>query len=271
LEARDTEAIESLMPYWEWFYHYYFRVKTDGWENVPEEQVLFVGSHNGGLAAPDMIMMMYDWFRRFGTEKLIYGLMHSHVWQLNQELAKLAAKTGAIVAHPKMAIAALSKGASVLVYPGGAQDVFRPHYQRNQINFAGRRGFIKLALRQGVPIVPAISMGAHDSLIVITDCYDMAKQLHQWGMPWILGLDPQVFPIYLGLPWGIAFGPLPNLPLPVQIQTRVCKPIVFEKYGLKAASDRNYVEDCYQQVHSIMQQELDILAEEYQGNIVSSQ
>jgi 1-acyl-sn-glycerol-3-phosphate acyltransferase len=264
LDERDPQTINSLMPYWEWFYQHYFRVKTDGWEHIPvDRKVLIVGSHNGGLASPDMIMMMYDWFRHFGSERLVYGLMHPFVWKINPQLARLAVKTGAIVAHPKMAISAFQRGASVLVYPGGAQDVFRPHDQRTKIHLAGRKGFIKLALREKVPIVPAISYGAHDTLIVLADFYEQAKQLHQWGIPWLLNLDPQVFPIYLGLPWIIAIGPLPNFPLPVQIYTRICAPIVFDRYGRDAAGDRDYVEKCYHLVSAKMQGELDRLVLDY--------
>ncbi|HBL14082.1 MAG TPA: glycerol acyltransferase, partial [Cyanobacteria bacterium UBA11162] len=43
-------------------------------------------------------------------------------------------------------------------------------------------------------------------------------------------------------------GPLPNIPLPVPIHTRVCTPIVFDRYGDEAASDRTYVDACYEQV-----------------------
>lgn len=260
LDERDPKFIEALMPLFGFLYHYYFRVQTSGWENIPPQQkVLLVGSHNGGLAAPDMAMMMYDWFRRFGVEKPVYGLMHPKAWQVSTPLAHMAAKAGAIIAHPKMAYTALRSGASVLVYPGGAEDVFRPHYLRNKIYLAGRQGFIKLALRENVPIVPVISWGAHDTLIVIADCYKVVQQLHEWGMPWLLGIDPEVFPIYLGLPWGLAIGPLPNIPLPVPIYTRVCPPIVFERYGREAASDRYYVDKCYELVVSQMQQELDNL------------
>ncbi|HCA93626.1 MAG TPA: glycerol acyltransferase, partial [Cyanobacteria bacterium UBA9226] len=261
LDERNPKTIESLMPLWEWFYKYYFRVQTDGWHHIPQERnVLLVGSHNGGLAAPDMSMMMYDWFRRFGTEKPAYGLMHANMWQLDRQIAKLAAQTGAIMAHPKMAIAALEKGASVLVYPGGAQDVFRPHYLRDKIYLAGRQGFIKLALRANVPIVPVISHGAHDTIVVLADFYKEVSKLHDWGLfPWLFGLNPEVFPIYLGLPWGLSFGPLPNIPLPVQIHTRVCTPIVFERYGRRAACDRDYVNSCYEQVSNHMQRELDFL------------
>jgi 1-acyl-sn-glycerol-3-phosphate acyltransferase len=260
LDERDPKFIESLMPLLGFLYKYYFQVQTSGWENIPsQEKVLFVGSHNGGLAAPDMGMVMYDWFKRFGAQKPVYGLMHPKVWQVSQPLAQLAAKAGAIIAHPKMAYTALRSGASVLVYPGGAEDVFRPHNLRNKIYFAGRQGFIKLALRENVPIVPVISWGAHDTLIVLADLYKVVQQLHEWGMPWLLGIDPEVFPIYLGLPWGLAIGPLPNIPLPVPMYTRVCPPIVFERYGREAASDRHYVNECYELVVSQMQEELDTL------------
>ena len=259
LDERDPQVINSLMPFWEWFYRYYFRVTTDGWHHIRDHKVLLVGSHNGGLASPDMVMMMYDWFRRFGTQRPVYGLMHPSVWKVNPSLAKLAEKTGAIVAHPKTAMAAFNRNASVLVYPGGAQDVFRPHAQRNQINLAGRKGFIKLALRERVPIIPVVSKGAHDTLFVLTDIYEWVQKLHKLGMPWLMDSDPEVFPIYLGLPWGISIGPLPNIPLPAQIHTRIGAPIIFKRNGAKASRDRSYVDECYQIVVEKMQQELDDL------------
>lgn len=260
LDRRDPKFIEQMMPYWQWFYDHYFRVKTDGWHHIPSQgPLLLVASHNGGLASPDTSMMMYDWFRRFGTERLCYGLMHPSAWKINSSVVKLAEKSGAVCAHPKMGIAALKRGASVLVYPGGAQDVFRPYNDRHKIEFAGRKGFIKLALREQVTIIPLISVGAHETLFVIGDCYEQVKKLHEWGLPWMDDTDPEVFPIYLGLPWGIGIGPAPNLPLPMPIHTRVCPPIVFERYGREAASDRNYVDACYDLVKGKMQQALDQL------------
>ncbi len=260
LNQRDPRVIQSLMPVWEWLYRYYFRVQTSGWHHIPTQgNALFVGSHNGGLAAPDMFMMIYDWFQRFGLERPIYGLMHPHVWKGVPSAARLAVQVGALVAHPKMAIAALRQQASVLVYPGGAKDVFRPHALRDKICLGNNTAYIKLALAYKVPIIPAISHGAHDTLIVLADVYDWARQLHEWGMPWFLNLDPEVFPIYLGIPWGLAIGPLPNLPLPVQIHTHVGQPIWFERYGPEAVRDRAYVEACHQQVVTQMQTELDAL------------
>ncbi|NEP16154.1 MAG: acyltransferase family protein [Leptolyngbya sp. SIO4C1] len=258
---RDRDFIQVWMPFWEWVYRHYFRVQTGGWQHIPAGQALFVGSHSGGLVAPDMYMFMVDWFRRVGYERSIYGLMHPSVWQMNPHAASYAAKLGAVPAKPRFAIAALRQNASVLVYPGGAQDVFRPHRRRQQICFFNRQGFIKLALREQVPIVPLVAWGAHDTLIVLEDIYPLIRQLHDWGLiPWLNGVDPEVFPVYLGLPWGLALGPLPNIPLPVQIHTKVCAPVTFERYGRAAAKDADYVEACYQRVVAKMQQALDQLA-----------
>jgi 1-acyl-sn-glycerol-3-phosphate acyltransferase len=264
LDRRNPDTIKAFLPIWEWLYRYYFRVTSDGWEHIPAAQpFLAVGSHNGGLAAPDMYMLMCEWFLRYGIEQPIYGLMHPKIWEVSPPVAQTAMEFGAIVAHPRAASTALRQGFPVLVYPGGAEDVFRLHRWRYRINFAGRTGFIKLALREGVPIVPVISAGAHDSLIVLADIYAQVKQL---GWPWPGGIDPLVLPVYLGLPWGLAIGPLPNFPAPVQIHNRICKPITFSHCGRDAANDKNYVWSCYQQVKQTMQRELIELVRERRIN-----
>ena len=268
LDERAPEIIEQLMPFFGWVYQYYFRVRTDGWEHIPPTgKVLLIGSHNGGLAAPDTIMMTYDWFRQFGTDRVAYALMEPLIWQVFPGLARLATQVGTIQPHPELARTALRRGAAVLIYPGGAQDVFRPHSLRNQIYFHGHQGFIKLALLEEVPIIPFISHGAHSTLIVLADIYPQLKQLLQHlGLPWLWGIDPGVFPLYLGLPWGIGVGPLPNIPLPLSLHTRVCPPILFEQYGELAAHDPEYVAQCYRRVCGLMQQELDKLVQEEEGS-----
>jgi 1-acyl-sn-glycerol-3-phosphate acyltransferase len=266
LEERNPDAIKAWMPIWEWLYRYYFRVQTEGWHHIPPAgKMLVVGSHNGGSASPDTSMFMYDWFCRFGYERLAYGLMHPIAWRV-PGVARLAAEVGAIIAHPKPAIQALRRDAAVLVYPGGAEDMFRPYSMRDRIYFAGRKGFIKLALREEAPIIPIISHGAHDTLIILADFYEQARQLHEWGFLQPFNPEIGVFPIYLGLPWGLGIGPLPNIPLPVQIHTRVCAPIVFERYGREAACDRDYVDTCYETVRTQMQKELDDLIDRINSN-----
>jgi len=197
---------------------------------------------------------------------VVYGLTHAKIWQVFPGLADLAAQVGAIPFYPRNAMAVLKGGDSLLVYPGGGEDVFRPHRLRDRIQFSNRAGqprtgFIRLALWYNLPIVPLVSWGAHDTLIVLEDCYAQAKRLHEQGLPWPLGIDPEVLPIYLGWPWGLAIGPLPNIPLPAQIQTRVCPAIRFERSGHAASRDKAYVQACYGQVVDAMQQELDCLAQ----------
>jgi 1-acyl-sn-glycerol-3-phosphate acyltransferase len=258
---RDPRVIQQLIPIWEWLYRHYFRVETSGWERIPPEgQLMLVGSHNGGLATPDLPMLMLDWFRRMGLERRVYGLAHPKVWQVFPQAAALAARTGAIPFYPRHAMAVLERGDSLLVFPGGGQDAFRPHRLRGRIHFGGRTGFIRLALWHGVPIVPLISWGSHDTLIVLEDCYKPMRRWHERGMPWLFGIDPEVFPLYLGLPWGLAVGPLPNLPLPARIHTRVCPPIQFDRHGHEASRDRAYVQECYARVVNEMQVQLDDLA-----------
>lgn len=263
LEGRNPEVLRQIMPLMGWLYEHYYQVSTDGWEQIPtDENVMLVGSHNGGLPAPDMHMMLYDWCRQFGLKRPLYGLMHPSVWKAFPYAAHIAAQMGAVRAHPKMGLAALSQKASIAVYPGGAQDIFRPYAMRNKIYFHNRKGFVKLALKKAVPIVPMISCGAHSTLVVLGDIYPQVKALHDSGMPWLLGVDPEVFPIYLGLPWGIAAGPLPNIPLPIKIRTRICAPIRFERSGSEALRDKSYVDACYKQVCAQMQTALDELVAE---------
>src|SRR4051812_20171893 len=134
LDQKDPQFIRSLFPIWDLLYRYYFRVKSDGWQHIPNGKTLLVGSHNGGLSAPDLHMLMYDWYRRFGVERPVYGLMHAKMWEVYPLMAALTAKMGAIAAHPKVAMKAFKMNASVLVFPGGAQDVFRPFDQWDKIN-----------------------------------------------------------------------------------------------------------------------------------------
>ncbi|MEM9246513.1 MAG: glycerol acyltransferase, partial [Cyanobacteria bacterium P01_F01_bin.153] len=132
-----------------------------------------------------------------------------------------------------------------------------------RIEFVGRTGFIKLALRNEVPIVPVISWGAHECLIVLAEIYEpMKKLLKQNNLPWLFGIDPIVLPIYLGLPWGLAIGPFPNFPLPTQIHVRVCPPIYLDRQGREASKDRDYVDQCYERVRGEMQRSLDQLIQE---------
>ena len=53
--------------------------------------------------------------------------------------------------------AILGSGRVMLVYPGSDWEASRPFAERGRIDFAGRKGFLRVALRHRVPIVPVVS------------------------------------------------------------------------------------------------------------------
>lgn len=259
LDQRDPKLLQSFLPIWQFLYDWYFRVETEGWHHIPQQgSFLLVSSHNGGLASPDLSMFFFDWVRRFGAERPVYGLMQQEAFT-SARMLRSVARAGAVPATVRMAAAAFKRESPVLVYPGGAEDLFRPYSRRNEIELAGRKGFIKLALRENVPIIPLVSVGAHETLVVLTDCKELMSFLRQFDLVDASTPLTQIFPIYLGLPWGIGIGFAPNIPLPAKIYTKVCSPIRFERSGREAARDRAYVDACYQQVYQAMQTSLDDL------------
>jgi 1-acyl-sn-glycerol-3-phosphate acyltransferase len=246
LTARDPEYIRSFMPILEFGYRYYFRVQASGLENLPRHgPALLVGNHGGGLLAPDAAMTMYLWVRERGLEQPAYGLIDRRVFGIDG-VNRHISKCGGIQADPRMAIKALEAGAVVLVYPGGADDAFRPFSKRNEIELGGNQAFIKLALRYGVPVIPVVTSGAHDTLIVLDDGKEIAKTLGLDKM----GIDR--LPISLTLPFGLTIGTWFNIPFPAQIRIEIGRPITFAGLGPESAKDRAAVAGCFELVRQEM-------------------
>ena len=266
----DPQLIRALAPLWGWAHRHYFQVTSQGWEHVPSDgPVLFIASHNGGLAAPDMHMAIHEWYQRFGLERPIRGLAHPKLWRVYPLLSHLAAGVGAIPAHPRLARAALEQGSSLLIYPGGAEEACRPHRQRDRVDLQGRTGFLRLALEFDLPLLPVVSWGSHDTLLILEDLYPLARALQRRGwLRWPLGIDPEVLPLYLGLPWGLMLGPIPNLPLPAPIRLSIGAPIRFARGGEDASRDRSFVQACYAQVETTMQRQLDQLRQQASAQAV---
>lgn len=252
LDARDPEFIRYQLPGMWLFSTVYFRAEVTGFERVPEEgPVLFVGNHSGGNMTPDSMVFMLGFNTYFGVERPIYALAHSLVtsWPIVGHLAK---KWGIITAGPNAASAALKTGASVLVYPGGDVDTHRPWTARHEIRFDGRRGFLRLAKKAGVPIVPVVSVGGQDTYLPLTDGRAAAKLLRLDRLARL-----KVLPVSLALPWGLNVGDfLGHIPLPAKIRMEVLEPIdVNERFGDRADS-----KEAYDYVVARMQESLTALA-----------
>jgi 1-acyl-sn-glycerol-3-phosphate acyltransferase len=253
LEARDEAFITRVMPLLGFFYDEYFRCETEFESELPPGAFLAVGNHNGMTGTPDMFCHMVAFWRRYGVERRSYGLMHDVPFRFPYAGAWLNA-AGAIRACPENARRALAANAAVLVFPGGDVDSCRPFSKRYQIEFGKRRGFVKTAIRQQVPIVPIVSAGAHSSLYIWSDGRRIAELL---GLPRLARANTA--PIGLALPWGIIFGvAYPHLPPPVKIHTRILKTIDLD-LPPEAADDEEAVERAFLRVSAAMQDALDEL------------
>ncbi|HMC41107.1 MAG TPA: hypothetical protein VKI19_15680, partial [Acidimicrobiales bacterium] len=146
-------------------------------------------------------------------------------------------------------------GHSVLVYPGGDQDDYRPWTERHHVDLRGHAGFVKLALRYQVPVVPVVSHGSHDAIFVLSRGDRLA---HRLGVD--RRLRVKVIPFVAGLPWGLVPAPVPTWPLPAKVTVRVCEPLQWD-HGPDAAGDPGVVRHCYEEVLGRMQSNLDELVE----------
>jgi 1-acyl-sn-glycerol-3-phosphate acyltransferase len=258
LDDRDPAWIESQLRWLQPLADIYFRGEVRDIERIPATgPVLVVGNHSGGLATPDTWVFMVNFMRHFGTARQAYALAHNMVMGLPLAGTWLR-RVGTLPAHPDAARAALRRGAAVLVYPGGDEDVFRPWSARNQIRLARRTGFVRLALQEHVPVQPVVSIGGHETVFVASDGRRLAR---------ILGLERfrlKALPLMVGPPWGISPGDfLLHWPLPAKITVQVGEPIDFHaRFGSLDPRDPEVIWACYHYVERRMQLILDTLAEE---------
>jgi 1-acyl-sn-glycerol-3-phosphate acyltransferase len=253
LDERDPDYIREQLPLLWMLASIWFRGEVRGLGNVPDDgPVLLVGNHSGGNMTPDTIVFSLAFNTYFGVERAFYQLAHNLVLSM-PALAGLR-KFGTVAASHENARKALSSGAALLVYPGGDVEVHRPSWQRNRVNFAGRKGFIDLALEEGVPIVPVVSIGGQETALFLSRGEGLARLLRLDKM-----FRLKVLPISLALPWGLNIGDmLGHIPAPAKITIEALPPInLREEFG----EEPNH-QDVYDHIIRLMQETLDALAAE---------
>ena len=253
LDDRDPDFIRENLPLNWLISTLWFRGEARNLERVPEKgPVLLVGNHSGGNLTPDTIVFTVAFCTYFGVERPFYQLAHNLV--LASPVGPLLRRYGTVSASHEHARKALEAGAAVLVYPGGDWEVHRPSWERNKVDFAGRKGFIRLARDAGVPLVPVVSIGGQETALFLSNGNWLAR---------LLGLDKslrlKVLPISVALPWVINVGDfLSHLPLPAKITIEVLEPIdLEERFGPDPDLD-----EVYEHVTTTMQDALDGLAAE---------
>ena len=171
----DPVFARKIEPFLKGLYDHYFRCDVEGWENIPEHKALYVGNHNG-LLTYEVLMLFYAWWKKFDSSRRALGLAHGIA--LNNPLFRwILPRIGAIPADPEIAVEALERDYSLLVYPGGEKESFRPFSERKKIDFYQRKGFIRLAIKGKVPIVPIVSIGAHETFVILNRGEEIAQKL----------------------------------------------------------------------------------------------
>lgn len=139
--------------------------KLYGAEALPERGALLVGNHTiyGFLDLP--VMMVELWNRR-GIK--LRGLGdHGHyaipVWRDLLELCGMVRGTRENVRE------LMAAGENVLVFPGGAGEVFKRKGEKYRLLWKERLGFARLAIEFGYPVVPFAAVGAEEMLDVVAD------------------------------------------------------------------------------------------------------
>src|SRR6478672_12421186 len=253
LDERDPDYIRDTLPRMWLLASLYFRGEVRGLGNIPEEgPVLLVGNHSGGNVTPDTHVFTLAFSAYFGVERRFHQLAHNLV--LSMPGLGMLRKYGTVAASPDNARKALESGAALLVYPGGDYEVHRPVWERNRVDFDGRKGFIRLALEHDVPIVPVVSIGGQETSLFLSRGEALSKLL---GLDRLLRL--KVLPISLAVPWGINVGDfLGHIPLPAKITVEALPPIrLHDEFGPEPD-----VDEAYEHVLRLMQETLDALAAE---------
>ncbi|AEF40832.1 lysophospholipid acyltransferase family protein [Hoyosella subflava] len=242
-------------PVWDFLCDRYFRLEISGWDRLPTEPSLLVGVHSGGSLTIDAWTLVHAWHRHFDGKRILHGTAHD-VLMAAPVLGDYFKAVGVIPASRRGVSAALQGGRDVVVWPGGEQDAMRSWNKRDKAVLAGRKGFVRQAIRSGVPIVPVATIGGHDTVFVLSE----GRSLARWS-----GLSKRLrgatMPIISGFPFPLAIEILPmHIPLPAKIRTEILEPIMVDS-DPDRVNDAEYVDAIYQQVESAIQAGMDRLAQ----------
>lgn len=226
------------------FVRYYHRLEVHSAIETFDGPVLFVANHGFGGIFDLNVFAAGAAFEQLQLDRPVTILTHQLAWTLGA--GKFLEPLGARPAGHDAAEEAFDLGHHVLVFPGGDLDAMKSWRDRNRVLFGGRSGFARLAIENKVPIVPIVTSGAGESLLVVSSGERLARAA---------GVDKRFrfkrLPVSVSIPWGIsvgAVGLLPYFPLPTKLDTRILP-------GLSAQEDED-PDDYAERVHAAMQQAL---------------
>ena len=210
--GRSEQVREFVRRVYDPMYRHWFRAEWDGLEKIPAEGgALLVSNHAGAIPA-DAPAIMHGIEEELGRP--VYGLA-DHFFKTTPVVGTLWARAGGVVAHPDNAYRLLREQQQLaLVFPEGTKGTSKTYNERYRLRRFGRGGFVEIAMRAGVPIIPIAVVGSEESMPILFKLPSVAKT---FGLPY--------FPVTANM----AFGPLGAMvPFPAKLKLRVLDPVTFD-------------------------------------------
>jgi 1-acyl-sn-glycerol-3-phosphate acyltransferase len=162
-------------------------------------------------------------------------------------VSMLVSKMGLVPAHPANAQRLLcDEGRLVLAFPEGQKGSRKLYWQRYRLRRFGRGGFVRTAMRAGVPIVPIAVLGAEEAMPIFAH------------LPLLQRLTGLIyFPINHAFPhFGLAAA---LMYLPAKFKIRFLEPVDLGRYGPEDADDVALIQGLSEEIRGRIQAELDDL------------
>jgi 1-acyl-sn-glycerol-3-phosphate acyltransferase len=238
----SPEVTRTAFPFFQALYKTWFRVKSEGHQNIPEAGPVLLAGNHAGLLPFDAAMIVVDVATHTDPPRLVRAVVDRWAGSLPW-VNVFYSRVGQVVGTRENFAELLDEGQLVLVFPEGMEGVRKTVAQRYRLqNF--RVGFVEQALRARAPIVPVAVVGSDDQTPILYDVKPIAERL---GLP--------VAPITPTFPW---FGPLGLLPYPVPYRIVYGEPLNFhERFGPEGADDARLVRYLSNQVRRSVQVLLD--------------
>lgn len=170
-----------------------------GLSKLPSHNQFIVVANHSGMGSAELWSLFVGWHERFGTGRPVAGMAHPAAFRL-PFLRPVLQGLGAVEATQLGACKARLADVPLLIFPGGDHEAMRPYWQGDRVDFAGRKGWIRLARKHGLTIVPMAIVDSHRTLPVVAGGKTLA---------WLSGLRLL----------GVRRGPLPLLSLLAALST----------------------------------------------------
>jgi 1-acyl-sn-glycerol-3-phosphate acyltransferase len=208
--SERTRALARAL--YEPMYSRWFRTEWEGLEKIPDAGgALLVANHAGAIPS-DAPVIMHGIEKELGRP--VYG-MADYFFRSVPVVGTLWARAGGVSARPANAYRLLKEQDQLaLVFPEGTKGPSKSYTDRYQLRRFGRGGFVEIAMRAGVPVIPIAVVGSEEAMPIVFRLPTLAKAL---GLPY--------FPVTANL---LALGPLGVvLPFPAKFKLRVLDPVHF--------------------------------------------